>query len=233
MAFLFFAETRMSKRIVIVSGGRLGNLNFFRSEMAKAASRLLIACDGGARYLASAGIRPDVLLGDMDSLAPEQLAEYEKGGVEILRHKTDKDFTDTALALDYALALQPSAVDIWGALGGRMDHALANIHLLIRGRQAGVGVRLVDDYSEMLAPDGEIAFGDAIGCLVSLLALSEVVEGITVEGFRYPLTNENLLLSESRGISNLITASPATIRFRKGHLLVIRYWKKDFFPEAA
>lgn len=221
----------MPENIIIVSGGHLGDLTFFQ-EKAACKDRLLIACDGGARHLSGAGLKPDVLIGDMDSLSPERLAEHERQGIKILRYPADKDYTDTALALDYALELHPKSIDIWGALGGRIDHALANIHLLIRGVKAGIPTCLVDEFAEVKIADDQTRFVNAVGCLVSLIALSPVVEGITLTGFEYPLTHENLNLSESRGISNIVAASPASIRVETGHLLVIRYWRKDVFPEV-
>lgn len=220
----------MHQNIVIVSGGRLGNVDFFRKKISQTADRLLICCDGGARHLAAAGLTPDILLGDMDSILPSQMADYERRGVKIFRHPADKDFTDTALALDYALSLQPQSIDIWGAQGGRLDHALANLFLLLRGREAGVIIRLMDEYCEAFVPAGNVIFTDAAGCLISLLALSARVEGVTLQGFRYPLHDETLVISESRGISNIITGDRASIHIRSGNLLVIRYWRKDVFP---
>ncbi len=222
----------MDQNIVIVSGGRLGDVTFFRNEMAQTHQCLLLACDGGARHLDAAGLRPDVLIGDMDSLNPAQLTDYEQRGIKVIRHPVHKDYTDTALALDYAVGLRPQNIDIWGALGGRMDHALANIHLLIRGKDAGIATRLLDEYSESFVLGGKTKWDGAVGCLVSLIALSSEVEGITLDGFQYPLQSESLSISESRGISNVITASPASIHVTAGNLLVIRYWRKDIFPEV-
>jgi thiamine pyrophosphokinase len=223
----------MQQNIIIVSGGCLGDLDFFRKNMMQTDDRLLICCDGGARHLATAGITPDILLGDMDSIAPSRLAEYERQGVKIFKHPADKDYTDTALALDYALSLQPWAVYIWGAQGGRLDHALANLFLLLRGRDAGIKTCLIDEYCEAFIPVGEVLFADAAGCLVSLIALSPGVEGITLHGFLYPLRDETLTMSESRGVSNIISNDRAGISIRSGNLLVIRYWQKNVFPEAG
>lgn len=223
----------MHQNIIIVSGGRLGDAVFFQQNLTSTGNRLLIACDSGARHLEAAGLTPDVLMGDIDSLALPQLADYERRGVKIVRYPVHKDFTDTALALDYALGLQPRSIHIWGALGGRIDHALANIHLLIKGKEKGIPTRLIDDYGEMFVVPGMTEIVDAVGCLVSIMALSSVVEGITLTGFYYPLTHETLSVSESRGISNRVTASPASVRVSSGDLLVIRYWEKDVFPEVS
>ena len=223
----------MHQKIVVVSAGRLGDAAFFQKQVQSPDSCLLIACDGGARHLAAAGLRPDILIGDMDSLAPAQLADYERQGIKIMTHPAQKDYTDTALALDYAWGLQPQSVDIWGALGGRTDHTLANIHLLIKGKEKGIPTRLMDEYGEMFVADLETTLTDAVGCLVSLIAMSFVVKGITLKGFQYHLSDEDLSMSESRGISNVVVSSPASIRVGSGNLLVIRYFRPDVFPEVA
>ncbi|MHB8139388.1 MAG: thiamine diphosphokinase [Smithellaceae bacterium] len=223
----------MHQNIVIISGGRLGNPDFFKKSLAQIDNRLLICCDGGARHLKAAGIWPDVLVGDMDSIESSLLADYDRHGVTIIRHPANKDFTDTSLALDYAISLQPQAIDIWGAQGGRMDHALANLFLLLKGKDAGIKTCLMDEYCEAFVTGGEVIYTDAAGCLVSLIALSHNVEGITLQGFFYPLNEETLMMSESRGISNNILTDRASIRVQSGNLLVIRYWQKDNFPEAG
>lgn len=222
----------MNRCIVIISGGRLGDVNFFRKKMSQAGNDLLVACDGGARHLAVAGVTPDVLIGDMDSIESSRLADYVCKGVKIIQHPADKDFTDTALALDYALGLKPERIQIWGALGGRIDHALANLFLLIRGKEAGVATCLLDEYGESFVPAKDAVFENAEGCLVSLLALSSRVEGVTLEGFAYPLEEGTIELSESRGVSNIVVSKRARIHVRSGHLLVVRYWQKNVFPEA-
>jgi len=223
----------MDQNIVIISGGRLGNVDFFRANAAKIDNRLLICCDGGARHLSGSGLIPDVLMGDMDSISPAELADYENAGVKVIRYPVDKDFTDTALALDYALSLKPRRIDIWGTQGGRIDHALANLFLLIKAKEAGVRTRLMDEYCEAFVPIGDVIFTAASGCLVSLMALSPRVEGIELQGFLYPLVDGTLTLSESRGVSNIISGDRAVIHIRSGNLLVIRYRQKDVFPEVT
>lgn len=223
----------MYQNIIIVGGGRLGDLRFFRKKLAQIGNYWLICCDGGARHLAEARINPDVLIGDMDSIKTSRLAYYERQKVKVIRHPANKDFTDTALALDYAIGLSPKQIQIFGALGGRLDHALANLFLLIRGKEAGIKTCLLDEYCEAFVSDQETIFENATGCVVSLLALSPQVEGINLQGFAFPLIDGVLNLSESRGISNVISDNRAFIRIRSGNLLVIRYWQKNVFPEAV
>lgn len=223
----------MGKNIIIVTNGRFGDASFFQKKFSDMADRLIICCDGATRNLIQAKIKPDIVLGDMDSLEPFLLENLKKEKIKIIEYPAQKDFTDTELALDYALNMNPSAIYIWGALGGRIDHILGNVFLLIKGKKANVDTYLVDEYAEAFLPRNEVIFSDAISCTVSLLALTEKVEGINLSGFAYPLNNETLSIGETRGLSNYINESKAKINFVSGELLVIRYWRSDLFPEAA
>ena len=222
----------MSQTANIISGGRLGDRAFFLKKLAEIGKSLIICCDGGARHLENTGIKPDVIIGDMDSIDLEQLKKYRDQGVKIIEHPANKDFTDTELALDYAIGLKPEAIYIWGASGGRLDHTLANIFLLGKGEKAGIKTFLLDEYCEAFVLSKDVNFKNAAGCTVSLIALSGQVEGITLKGFLYPLAQENLVLGESRGISNIVSDATASIDIKSGSLLVVRYWQKDIFPEA-
>jgi thiamine pyrophosphokinase len=223
----------MNKNIIIVSNGRFGDASFFKKKFSEMADRLIICCDGAAQNLIKTKIKPDIVIGDMDSINTFQLADFKKEGIIINEYPTKKDFTDTELALDCALNMNPSAIYIWGALGGRIDHILGNVFLLLRGKRAKVNTYLIDEYAEAFLPKNEVIFNDTVGCTVSLLALTPKVDGITLSGFAYPLNNETLLMGETRGLSNYIKESTAKINFVSGDLLVIRYWISDLFPEAA
>ena len=222
----------MSKKIIIISGGRFGDPIFFKKKVAEIGASLIIVCDGGVRHLRKLGMKPDVIIGDMDSIEPTQLANYSAQGVKVIKYQANKDFTDTELALDYALDLKPTAIYIWGALGGRLDHTLANVFLLNKGQKAGIKTYLIDEYCEAFIVDKEAAFVDAKGVTVSLFALNPKVEGLSLSGFVYPLQDAVLTMGESRGVSNIINEAYAKISVRAGNLLVIRYWQKDVFPEA-
>ena len=222
----------MYQKIIIVSGGRLVDPLFFHKKIAEMGKYLVICCDGGARNFKYLGIKPDVIIGDMDSIDPVQLASYSAQEIKIIKYSANKDFTDTELALDYALNLKPEEIFIWGALGGRVDHTLANVFLLCKGQEKGIRTYLVDEYGESFVLDKKTTFINETGKTISLLALSPRVTGITLTGFLYPLEKGTLKMSESRGISNIINEAHASIIAKSGKLLVIRYWQKDIFPEA-
>lgn len=222
----------MYQKIIIVSGGPSVDAEFFRKKIKDGGTCLIICCDGGARHFRNLTIKPDVVIGDMDSIDPAQLANYSLENIKVIKYPANKDFTDTELALDYALSLKPEEIFIWCALGGRIDHTLANIFLLLQGQKKGVATFLIDEYCEVFVMDKETVFMDEAGKTVSLLALTPEVNGITLSGFLYPLEKGNLKMGESRGISNSINAVHADIKIEKGKLLVIKYRRSDFFPEA-
>jgi thiamine pyrophosphokinase len=222
----------MTENVIIISGGRFGDPIFFKKKIAEIGNSLIIACDGGVRHLQKLGIKPDVIIGDMDSIEPAQLTSYSAQGVQIIKYLANKDFTDTKLALDYALNLKPTAIYIWGALGGRLDHTLANVFLLLKGKDAAIKTYLIDEYCEAFIVDKEAVFVDAKGVTISLFAYSPQVEGLSLSGFVYPLKDAVLTMGESRGISNIINEADAKISVRVGNLLVICYWQKGIFPEV-
>ena len=223
----------MTQKVIIISGGRLGDPAFYQKRMAALKNFSVICCDGGVRHTETIQVRPEAIIGDMDSASAPQLEQYRTQGVKIIKYQQEKDVTDTQLALEYALKIQPQAIEIWGALGGRLDHALANLSLLSMGAKAGIDTRLVDEYCEAFVVNKKISFTEAIGQTVSIFAYPVRAEGITLQGFKYPLNDELLDVDNSRGISNVVTATPATISLEKGSLLVIHYWQKDNFPEAV
>jgi thiamine pyrophosphokinase len=222
----------MTENVIIISGGRFGDPIFFKKKIAEIGASLIIVCDGGVHHLQKLGIKPDVIIGDMDSIEPAQLANYSAQGVKIVKYPANKDFTDTELALDYTLNLKPTTIYIWGALGGRLDHTLANVFLFRKGKDVSIKTYLIDEYCEAFIVDKEAVFVDAKGITISLFAFSPKVEGLSLSGFVYPLKDAVLTMGESLGVSNIINEAQAKISVRVGNLLVIRYWQKDVFPEA-
>jgi len=220
----------MKKVIFIVSGGELGDPTFFREQAAKKAPAAVICADGGARHLKAAGITPSLIVGDMDSLDVASEKEYEARGCRIVRYPRQKDETDTELALREAFGMAPAEVWIWGALGRRLDHTLANISLLMEGVKRGVAVRLVDSWCEVFLVSGKTVIAGERGQTVSLLPFAGDVTGITLTGFEYPLAKAAMESGRPYGISNRLTAREGIVEVEKGCLLAVRYFRPGVFP---
>lgn len=185
------------------------------------AADFVIAADGGYAQAVRAGARVDLVVGDFDSLDVEALATLAAQRVLTRRHPAAKDASDLELALDEALARRPRTIAILGALGRRLDHTLANIHLLERALATGVDVRLIDGRQSVVLVHSrhEIAAA-AIGDRVSLVPLSASVRVSTI-GLLFPLRGEDLERSTSRGVSNEVASLPAVVDVTRGRLLVI------------
>jgi thiamine pyrophosphokinase len=189
---------------------------------------LVIAADGGARNAAALGLRVDRWVGDADSIEAGDLEVLEASGIPIERLPTAKDASDTEVALLAALE-RAGGVILLGGLGGeRVDHALANLGLLVHPSVEHEG-RLVmyDEHAARLtilrATDEPrtVELHGRIGDIVSLLPVVSAAQGVTTEELQYPLVDEPLVLGSSRGLSNVRTAPLARVTLRSGRLLVI------------
>lgn len=216
--------------IFVIAGGSLGSHDFFRAQAALFCPDKLVCADGGARHLKNMGLTPQVIIGDMDSLTPEILAHFMERGSRIRRHPGEKKETDTQLALEYAWQLLPREVRIYGGMGGRIDHTLANISLLAAGANKGVPTKLVDEWCEVSVITKSTAIEGLIGQTVSLLPLASPAAGIDLKGFAYPLDGGRMELGAPYGISNLLAADRAVVSIATGSLLLVKYHQQDTFP---
>ena len=186
-------------------------------------AELVVAADGGAATLERIGRRPDRLVGDLDSVDASLVARLAEAGVPIDRHPTDKDATDTELALGHAVAGGATEIVLLGALGGdRLDHGLANLLLLANSETARLPVRIVrgPTTGRVLHP-GTLALVGRVGDLVSLLPIGRDAAGVATDGLRWALDGATLQFGRSRGMSNEIVAAPASVEVREGTLLVV------------
>jgi thiamine pyrophosphokinase len=207
---------------LIFANGDLGDGVLVRRALDEAHGALLIAADGGARAAAHYGVTPQVVIGDMDSIAPDMLAGLVAGGTLALRHPPAKDETDLELALLYAVEQGARWIRVIGAAGGRLDQTLSNVYLLALPALRDVDVRLVTGSEEtsLLLP-GEIVINGVAGDTVSLLPVSGAAHGVTTEGLAYPLRDEALTFGPARGVSNVMTGARATVQLRDGALIVV------------
>ena len=183
---------------------------------------MIIAADGGLKHCSQKGIVPHLVIGDMDSVDPHELAVMEKKGVEVKRFPARKDETDLWLAVRAALDRKVDEIIILGALGGRWDMTFSNILLLTSPELKQIEIRILDGNQELFVLQGGQAarlFGDK-GDLLSLMPLTAMVKGLTLTGFEYPLDNETLELGTTRGISNVFVEDVCRIEFSRGKLLV-------------
>ena len=204
---------------LVVGSGSIESDELLRS-IAKS-SRLLICADGGAFYFQRAGITPNVLIGDFDSIKPAFLKLYKELGVEIIKYPSNKDYTDMELALDYAIIHGASRIYIMGAIGSRMDHTMSNIQLLHKLADNGVEGVVVNENNYIYLISESIEIGKKDGYMLSLVPATERVEGITTQGLTYALKDAVMHIGTGLGISNEFTGEKAVISIKKGRLYAI------------
>lgn len=205
-------------RAVIIANGIIGGLSPIISP-----EDIVIAVDGGLRHCLELKLRPHTLIGDMDSLSPEEIDAVTRSGIPISRYPARKDHTDTELALRHARSLGADDILLLGALGARWDMTLANVMLLAAPELAGCRVRILDGMQEIsLVQAGETRrFEGNVGDLFSLIPLRVDARNVCVTGLEYPLSGETLYFSATRGVSNVFCDQTATVFLKEGLLLCV------------
>lgn len=187
-------------------------------------AHVVIAADGGAASLDRLGVRPQVLVGDLDSIDPALVSRLQAAGTRVDRHPADKEASDTELAVAAALDAGATEIVVLGATGGsRLDHEIANLLLLADPELADVEISAVDGRARVRALHGGAsrALSGAAGDIVTLLPVGGDAGGVTTTGLRWPLAGATLTLGRSRGLSNEVIAPPASVALDAGVLLII------------
>jgi thiamine pyrophosphokinase len=188
---------------------------------------LVIAADGGAARCLAARVRPDLVVGDFDSLADADRDRLVELDVPLRSASPDKDESDMELCVLAALELGAERITILGALGDeRPEHSLANVLLLADPRLDGRGVAIVGRGARLIRlgtaeGPGEAVIDGEAGDYVSLLPLAGEVAGVTTDGLRFPLHDEALPVGPARGLSNELLQRRARVTTRRGRLLLV------------
>lgn len=183
----------------------------------------IIAADRGLEHLTAQGITPDLTVGDFDSLGrvPE--------GDNVLRHPAEKDDTDMLLAVREGLRRGYRKFLLYGGLGGRLDHTLANLQTLVfLAREGAAGWLLGDGMAVTALRDGCLNFGPGHAGVISVFCAGSDARGVNLEGLYYPLRNATLTSGFPLGVSNQFTGVPSKVSVREGELLVM--WQES--PES-
>jgi thiamine pyrophosphokinase len=193
-------------------------------RLSRLESPLVLAADNGASLALALGHTPNLVIGDFDSIEPSTCAELDRRGVPIESHPRDKNATDGQLAVERALRSQPTELFLVGFLGGpRLDQALANVLLLLT---IDVPTVLVDAHNEcrLLRPGSPLSWESEPGEIISLIPLTPTVDGVRTEGLRWPLSDEQLHLGDTRGVSNEPLGARVEVQTTAGLLLVTRHF---------
>ncbi|MGN0506003.1 MAG: thiamine diphosphokinase [Lachnospiraceae bacterium] len=210
----------MKKTACIVTGGTIAS-GFLKRHMEQNTYQLLIAVDGALAVVKEAGLIPDYIVGDFDTVEKKLLLCYNEKS--ILRHPPEKDQTDTELAIDVAVREGCNEIAFLGATGTRLDHSLANLFLLQQLLEYGVVGIVYDEYNKLYLKNRSFTIRreTAYGNYVSLLPLTDNVTGVTLTGMKYPVDDRIFYRKYTLGVSNEITEEEATVEFSGGIFIVV------------
>ena len=191
------------------------------------AEALVVAADSGLELAAPLGLTVDRIVGDLDSVDPDLLAEARSAGIPVDEYPQDKDRTDLAIALDTALEHAPDRIVVVGGHGGRLDHLLGNAALIASSTYEDVEVVALMGTARVTVLRGRpdpvaTALTGKVGELVSLLPFHGEVTGVTTRGLRFPLDDAALPAGSSLGVSNEFAAPHASVSVRSGALLAVQ-----------
>ncbi|MDD5900446.1 MAG: thiamine diphosphokinase [Lachnospiraceae bacterium] len=206
---------------VLICGGTLSPA-FLREVSEQYKDAAVYAVDGGLAVAEAAGILPDYLVGDFDTADESLVSRYEKTCVTI-RHVPEKDATDTELAVDEAIQRGADKIILLGATGSRMDHTLANFHMLYRILLCGKEAWILNENNRISLHNKPFSRKrrELFGTYLSFLPFFGEVTGVTLAGVKYPLEGKTLTAGNSLGVSNEGMGDTIWVSFVSGYLLMI------------
>lgn len=208
-------------RCIIVGAGELKSRTI---EVRK--EDFVIAADAGFSHCRRMGLSPDLIVGDFDSLPKEEQAQLERIRKEepqrLLTLPSEKDDTDMLAAIREGLAKGCREFFLYGGLGGRLGHTIANIQCLNYLKERGASGRLIEaEETVFLIRNETVCFSSRQRGFLSLFSLGERAEGVTIRHMKYELDRAEVTNDFPVGVSNEFIGEPASITVEKGTLLVI------------
>ncbi len=201
----------------IIGAGDCENLNINKNN-----GDLIIAADGGLKHLENAGIEPDIIIGDFDSLGRIPDAE------NVIKLNPVKDITDMNAAAEIGIEKDYSEFHIFGGCGGRIDHTLANIQLAVSLAEKKMKVFIYNGETVITVVCNEsISFSEDYKGYISVFSHSDECTGITIKGLKYTLENATLKNSFPLGVSNEFIGCKSEITVDNGTALIVYNKKKD------
>lgn len=195
----------------IVGAGEMGGVRIHVKE-----GDFLIAADGGLLEVTAQGLTADLKVGDFDSLG------HTPEGENVIKHPVMKDDTDTMLAVKMGLEKGFSQFFLYGMLGGRLDHTIANLQTLRFIAENGARGYILGENTVITAvKDGEITFNDSAKGIISVFCLGEPAKNVSIEGLLYEVSDVELTPDMPLGVSNEFTGKDAKITVKHGCTTVI------------
>ena len=210
----------MNKKAVIFLNGDRTDLSRVKKYTDK--DTLIIGADGGTNHILKLGLKPDVVIGDLDSFNVIARERSDRSNpVKYIRYPRDKDFTDGELAIVYAKENGYKEIIVMGLLGTRVDHTLGNIFLLLKKDFETLKIKIVEGNQEMYLVRKKATIFGKKGETISVIPIAGEVGETASKGLKYNLNEYKLSLQGNQGISNILTKDTAEITVKKGILLII------------
>lgn len=200
----------------------VGAGEFCESKFRPEEGAFVISADGGYRHLEKARVKPDLLIGDFDSL--DLLPE----GIETLRFPSEKDSTDMMLAAAEALRRGFRSILIFGGTGTRIDHTMANIQMIAAlSQQGAAGTLICEEYNITAVSNSCLKFKACAGGTISVFCNGGEASGVYLRGLRYPLADATLTAHNPLGVSNEFIGMPSEVEVKNGTLIVVWFGGHD------
>ncbi len=205
-------------RLLIFASGSLS----LKTLLQITPSDFIIGVDHASYWLIQNKIKPDLAIGDFDSVTPKELEIIHSNSKNILTFPADKDFTDLELAVNKAISLKPKSIEIYGSLGTRLDHSLVSIQLLEKLLKNNIPAAIINDTNKCIISDSVTKIKkDKNYKYLSILPVAKNLI-VSISGCKYPLKKAKITRSSSLCVSNKIVSNIATITVHHGLALIIQ-----------
>ena len=206
------------KRYVIVGGAPINDYESIKKHLRD--DDFFAVCDCGLRHIEKLGITPDLIIGDFDSF------ERPNTEIETIALPREKDDTDTFFAAKEGVKRGFDEFLLVGVIGGRLDHSLGNISILLYLDSLGLKATAIDDYSVIEIVSRNVAYIESKYKFFSLLNITGVAKGITIRNAKFPLVDGEINCDYQYGVSNEpVGDSPAEVSVKEGKLLLVKVTK--------
>ena len=197
----------MLGKVLLITGGKV-NMDFAEEYTASKEYDTVVCADSGLNTAYRLGMPVHYFMGDFDSVSPEILKAYREGKVEgsehceWVRYPKEKDYVDTQLVLEWILEKGADEITFLGATGGRLDHFLANVNILMLALKQKVPAYIVDSRNRIRLTDSTLSIErqDMYGKYLSLLPLTSTVTGVTLRGLKYLIEDYTLEVGIARAM---------------------------------
>lgn len=204
---------------LIISNGEISDLNLLKSVAMDV--DFIICADGGTNHITKINVKPDLVVGDLDSISNDTLELIKRENIKIQRYNTHKDATDTELATEYLIEKGFDEIIFMGVTGSRVDHTLANIFILDKLLKKGINGVIIDKKNKVYITNNEMYVSREEGTFISVIPITSNGAIVTLKGFEYETDKVEFKFSSTLGVSNRVVEKSGYIKVENGTCLVI------------